>query len=191
MEAQVSPKKDSPFLGSILDFLEIAVFALILVSIMFAFFIRIVEVDGPSMNDTMAHGDHVVLSKAFYTPERGDIVVFNYGDKHLIKRVIGVAGDRINVSQLDNTVTLNDKVLEEPYVNYPHVPGTDEEIMVPEGYVFVMGDHRNDSHDSRRIGCIPVEDIIGKAVWRFWPLSSFGGLYDGVEDSIYVSDGTA
>ena len=139
-----------------------------------SFFIPIVGVEGTSMNDTLADGDYVYVSKGYRTATRGDIVLFNYSDKQLIKRIIGVAGDSVYVDSLSDTVILNGNVLNEPYVNYPHVPGTDEEIKVPEGYVFVMGDHRNNSHDSRRFGCIPVEDIIGKVTWRIWPLSSFG-----------------
>ncbi len=179
-------KKSPSLLENILDFIEIAVFALVMVAILFAFFIRIVAVDGDSMNDTLLNGDHLVLTKAFYTPERGDIVVISRDNNNpLIKRVIAKEGDTIAIDPVTYDVLLNGEILNEPYVHYDTlVYDLTAPITVPEGHVFVMGDHRDDSYDSRKmgLGCIDVDDIVGKAVWRFLPLESFGGIYDNLEN---------
>ncbi len=170
-------KKKVTALESVFDFLEIALYALVLVAVMFAFFVRIVEVDGPSMNDTLTDGDRLVLSKAFYTPERGDIVVISReGDTPLIKRVIALEGETVMVDRDKDAVFINGQVLEEPYVSYPNTPGLKEPVVVPPGHIFVLGDHRNNSTDSRVLGCIPVENVIGKAVLRFFPFDQFGTL---------------
>lgn len=167
------------------DWVEMAVFALVLVGVLFAFFIRIVGVDGGSMNDTLADGDRLVLLKAFYTPQREDIVVVTReNDTPLIKRIIAVEGDTIEIDPTDYTVILNGEKLDEPYVHYPTLLfDMTGPVTVPEGYVFVMGDHRDNSHDSRKndIGLVSVDQVIGKAVWRLTPLSGFGGLYDNLE----------
>jgi len=183
-------------LENVFDFVEIATFALVLVAVLFAFFIRIVGVDGGSMMNTLQNGDRLILTKSFYTPSRGDIVVIKCegeGNSPLIKRIIAVGGDTVQVTD-DNRVIVNGKVLTEPYVDPEYLkrkPAAqrDDLITVPEGYVFVMGDHRDSSLDSRfpfglaakgcenMNGCISEEAIIGKAVWRFLPFDQFGGLY--------------
>ncbi|MBQ3094238.1 MAG: signal peptidase I [Clostridia bacterium] len=172
-------------LESVFDFVEVAVFALVMVAVLFAFFIRIVGVEGGSMNDTLADGDRLVLTKAFYTPERGDIVVVRReNNTPLIKRVIAVAGDTVEIDTADYMVILNGEKIVEPYVNYPTLTfDMYGPVTVPEGHVFVMGDHRDSSHDSRKndIGCVDEDMIVGKAVWRFYPLNAFGGIYDNMK----------
>ncbi len=163
------------------DWVEITVLALVLVGLLFAFFIRIVGVEGGSMDDTLANGDRLILTKAFYTPERGDIVVVRReNDTPLIKRVIAVGGDTVEIDPNDFSVILNGEKLYEPYVHYPTLTfDMTGPVTVPEGYVFIMGDHRNNSHDSRKndIGVVSADRILGKAVWRLTPFSRFGGLY--------------
>lgn len=178
-------KTKPSLLENVLDFIEVAVFALVMVAVLFAFFIRIVAVDGDSMNDTLIHGDHLVLTKAFYTPDYGDIVVIGRENSMpLIKRVIAKEGDTIFIDPITHEVILNGEVLHEPYVHYDNLPyDLKEPITVPPDHVFVMGDHRNNSHDSRKesLGCVPVDHIVGKAVWRFMPYESFGGIYDNLK----------
>ncbi len=171
---------------SVYDFVEVAVFALVMVAVLFAFFIRIVGVDGSSMQDTLQDGDRLLLTKAFYTPERGDIIVVNRDNNTpVIKRVIAVAGDTVKIDPVNACVILNGKALDESaYIHYPTYPeGLAGEVTVPEGCVFVLGDHRNNSHDSRKndLRFIPEEQIVGKAVFRFYPLDAIGGIYDNYE----------
>ncbi len=185
--SQKSPQEQTKHTGvleNVYDWVEITVLALVLVGLLFAFFIRIVGVDGGSMNDTLAHGDRLILTKAFYSPQRGDIVVVRReNDTPLIKRVIAVGGDTIEIDPNDFTVILNGKKLNEPYVHYPTLLfDMTGPVTVPDGYVFIMGDHRDNSHDSRKndIGLVSADRILGKAVWRLTPFSTFGGLYDNM-----------
>lgn len=173
--------KGRTLLSFVYDLMEVLVSALIAVAIIFTFFFRTAGVDGESMHDTLQNEDRLIMYNFCYTPQRGDIVIVNrYHDgdtdikKPLIKRVIGVAGDTVKVTQ--DTVYLNGEPLSEPYVHYPNVPYQIEET-VPEGKVFVMGDHRNASNDSRALGSFAIEDIMGKALWRIFPTEDFGTVY--------------
>ena len=127
------------------------------------------------MMDTLYGGDRLILCPALSSPDRGDIVVINrYTDEPLVKRVIGVAGDTVEIDEEQHKVRLNGELLDEPYVDFP-TPAYDMTgaVVIPEGYVFVMGDHRDNSHDSRwdDIGPVPVGDILGRAVLRIWPFT--------------------
>jgi len=98
-----------------------------------------------------------------------------FGETSFIKRVIGLPGDHVEIK--DNAVYLNGQKLDEPYLD-AGVQTTSEggmftDIVVPDGYVYVLGDNRGNSGDSRRFGCIPIDKIEGKAVWRFWPLNKW------------------
>lgn len=168
--------------------------ALIAVALLFSFVMRMVVVDGSSMNDTLQHGDRLILRTLAYTPERGDIVVIYQEDEPtepLIKRVIAVAGDTVRLDPEADTVELKKagetafSVLDESaYVNYPlewgilwetdDGNGQNNEAVIPQGYVFVLGDHRNNSSDSRMLGLFPVQDIVGEAVFCVTPFSRFG-----------------
>ncbi|MBR3290131.1 MAG: signal peptidase I [Clostridia bacterium] len=173
--------KGHVLLGFFYDLIEVFVSALIVVAIIFTFFFRTAGVDGESMNDTLQNEDRLIMYNFCYTPQRGDIVIVNryhdgdtFIEKPLIKRVIGVAGDTVKVT--GDTVYLNGEPLDEPYVYYPNIP-CQIEVTVPEGKVFVMGDHRNASNDSRSLGCFDNEDIMGKALWRIFPSEDFGTVY--------------
>jgi signal peptidase I len=122
-------------------------------------------------------GQHIVYP--FHPPERGDIIVFNppvASEKPYIKRIIGVAGDTIEI-KTDGYVYVNGTRLEEPYIQGPI---TDcnvrkcEPVQVPEGKVYVLGDNRRNSSDSRIFGVVDIDDIIGKAWLTYWPLHDFG-----------------
>lgn len=168
-------------ISDVYDWAGTAIFALIFIVIVFTFLFRIVGVDGDSMNDTLQNGDRLVLTGSFgYTPQQGDIVVINrYTQQPLIKRVIALEGQKIEIT-MDGRVLVDDEEIDEPYVKGGFTPQRDliQAQVVPEGYVFVMGDHRSNSHDSRSqdIGFINVEDIVGKAVFRLWPFDKIGGL---------------
>ena len=168
-------KKTASLLGVCYDVVEVLVASLACIVLLFTFLFRVVGVEGDSMMDTLYGGDRLILCPALSSPDRGDIVVINrYTDEPLVKRVIGVAGDTVEIDEEQHKVRLNGELLDEPYVDFP-TPAYDMTgaVVIPEGYVFVMGDHRDNSHDSRwdDIGPVPVGDILGRAVLRIWPFT--------------------
>jgi len=153
-----------------LDILETVVLAAILFLGINAVSAR-VRVDGFSMVPTLEDGEFVLVSKLNYRfgdVERGDIIVFHYPmdpQQELIKRVIGLPGDTINVQ--NGIVSVNGQSLEEPYI--AAAPAYSGEWMVPDGHLFVLGDNRNDSSDSHSWGYLPFDKVVGKAVVIYWP----------------------
>lgn len=136
----------------------------------------VLQIYGSSMTPTLEDGQIVVSVKSADL-KRGDIVAFYYNNKVLVKRVIAEAGDWVNIAE-DGTVSVNDEKLDEPYITDKAFGDTNIELpyQVPEAKIFVMGDHRSVSIDSRNtmVGCIAQEQIIGKLVFRLWPLTEFG-----------------
>jgi signal peptidase I len=136
-----------------------------------------VRVDGPSMEPSYYHNNRVVVLKVAYLfgdIQRGDVIVFPAPpnpEEDYIKRVIGLPGDEVMVA--DGKVYVNGQSLDEPYINAPPINSM-RAVTVPEGMVFVMGDNRNVSSDSRSWGPLPIDDIIGKAVFVYWPLDRIG-----------------
>ncbi|MEN8172168.1 MAG: signal peptidase I [Chloroflexota bacterium] len=137
-----------------------------------------VRVDGSSMEPSFHHGEFVVVNRLAYklgTYNIGDVVVFHYPrdpDQEYIKRIIGVAGDNIQIS--NGLVYLNAQLLNEPYIAAP--PRYNGSWNIPEGHVFVLGDNRNNSSDSHNWGPLQKENIIGRAIFIYWPLDEFGGI---------------
>ncbi len=179
-ETTVKPKKK--WLRIAYEWVEAITIALVVVALIFAFLFRLVSVDGTSMMSTLAHGERLVLSRLPYTPAYEDIVVLTQEgyEAPLIKRIIGLPGDVIDVDE-NGVVYRNGSALEESYVSAPTARESMEEaVKVPDGYVFVMGDNRarSCSVDSRTFGCVPQANILGKTVFRISPLDRFGGLYD-------------
>jgi signal peptidase I len=158
----------------------------ILIAVILAFFIRyfIVElymVEGPSMRPTLVNSERLVVNKFIYRfkePERGDILVFKYPrdqSRDFIKRVIAIPGDTIEVKE--GRVFVNGQLLNENYI-LERTRGSYPLSTVPEGHIFVMGDNRNNSEDSRfkDVGFVPYTLIKGKAVMVFWPLDHIKSL---------------
>lgn len=131
----------------------------------------VLRISGDSMSPTLTDGE-IVVAYADEAVERGDIIAFYYNNKLLVKRVIAVGGDEINIDLLGN-VTVNGERLEENYVSNRAQGECDVDMpyRVPNGFVFVMGDRRSDSLDSRSsaIGCVAKEQILGRVVARIWP----------------------
>ena len=138
----------------------------------------VLQIYGSSMTPTLEEGSYVVSVKAAEL-QPGDICAFYFNNKILVKRVIATSGDWVNIDQ-DGHVSVNGVPLEEPYVSELAFGECDLELpyQVPESRLFVMGDHRNVSVDSRSsvIGCVAEEQIVGKLVFRIWPLSELGPI---------------
>jgi len=131
-------------------------------------------VDGISMQPGLQNGEYVLVNKVayvFHAPERGDVIVFEWPvdtTKNLIKRVVGLPGDKIVLT--GSTVTVDGVTLNEPYISAP-LNFSGKELTVPANDYFVMGDNRPDSDDSRTWGFLPRNYIIGKAVMIYWPFN--------------------
>ena len=136
----------------------------------------VLRIYGTSMTPTLDNGQIVVSVKTGEL-EPGDVVAFYYNNKILIKRVICGSGDWVDIQQ-DGTVLVNGQVLDEPYLTEKALGTCDIELpyQVPDGRVFVMGDHRETSVDSRStsVGCVAQEQIVGRIFFRVWPLNEFG-----------------
>lgn len=162
------------------DFLLSMIKVITTVLLLLTVFFRYATVVGNSMQPSFAPGDRLISSDFFYTPKRGDVVVVYDSESHhrpLIKRVIGLGGDVIDIDASAGVVYRNGKALDESYVydatyrrgdiSYPYT--------VPKGRIFVMGDNRQGSHDSRfeAVGPIRVSAVIGKVLLRFYPFDRF------------------
>ncbi len=177
-------KKQIPF---IVQLVLIAVLALVLRT----FVLGTIYVKGSSMEPNFYHGDFLFINKlstSVGSPDYGDVVICRLheesGDENLIKRVIGLPGDEIDIvwngdsEDVEYFLYLNDKLVEEDFINEPMMNDGNIEypFEVPENSYFVMGDNRNASSDSRRksIGAIPKEDLVGKVVFRLLPFDTMG-----------------
>lgn len=145
-----------------------------------AFVVGSFYIPSESMEQTLLINDRVFVNKLSGAPERGDIVVFKgWNGEDTIKRVIGVGGDRVVCCDKQRRITVNGTPLEEASYLYPgdYPSGDTFDVKVPEGKLWLMGDHRSASADSRAHmeepggGFVAVDDVIGKAVVRYWPLS--------------------
>jgi signal peptidase I len=132
------------------------------------------RIDGNSMNPTLLNGEYLLISNFAYrldNPQRGEIIVFRHprSELNLIKRVIGLPGDTVEVRE--GTVYVNSVPLTEPYIQSPPTYGSS--WVVPEGQYFVLGDNRNNSSDSHAWGFLPADHILGKALLVYWPPSEW------------------
>ncbi len=138
----------------------------------------ILRIYGSSMTPTLVNGN-IVAAVRNGTYQRGDIIAFYYNNKILVKRVVGMPGEWVDMDENGN-VTIDGEPLEEPYLTEKALGECDIELpyQVPEGRYFVMGDHRSVSSDSRssQVGCVSEEQIVGKLLFRLWPLDEIGPI---------------
>lgn len=121
------------------------------------------HVRGTSMFPTIQNDQHVWIDKKFETLERGEIIIFRYQHKHFIKRIIGIPGDSIEI--YDYGIIVNGQLLHEPYL-YKDFVYAQQSFEVPDNYYFVLGDNRDVSCDSRNIGYVKLQDVVGYVFWR-------------------------
>ena len=173
-------------IDSIFDIFELFIISLVAVLIVMTFFFRHAVVEGSSMENTLFEGEHIIISDFMYTPERGDIIVFEDRtigiEGRLVKRVIAVGGDRVQITY-SGDVYVNGTLLTEDYAVHDTPIYTPDntvrykvDITVPDGELFVMGDNRPVSADSRdpRIGTISEDSVLGRVLIRFYPFDKFG-----------------
>ena len=175
-EAKKAPAATS-FVFDLVDSLKGAVIAAFVV---FCLIFRVIGVDGGSMNPTLQDGDWVAVSGMSFNIDRGDIVIATQPWERnvpIVKRVIGVGGDTVNIDFIRGEVFVNGIMLDEPYIDEPTTLSYDVKfpLTVPEGQLFVMGDNRGDSLDSRssKIGFIDERYILGKVVFRIYPTDNW------------------
>lgn len=166
--------------STVYEILDSFSWAMLLVMVLFTFFCRPFWVSGNSMEPTLQNHNWVAVTTIGFHAQRGDIVVVtqpNARHEPLIKRIIAVEGDTVDIDAQAHTVSVNGEILDEPYISEPIEKSGDMTfpIRVPQGHVFVMGDNRNDSLDSRSsmIGFIDTRYLAGRAAFRLIPVGQW------------------
>ncbi len=188
-------KKKLNIAKDILEWVDVVVASVLIVVIAFTFVFRIVRIDGNSMNDTLFNNERVIVSNLFYSPKAGDVVVVSRNKKNIasetnretepiIKRIIATEGQTVDIDGATGKVYVDGKLLDEPYIKdydlYHYTTDILFDIQFPvtvdKNCVFVMGDNRRDSLDSRSslIGQINKNRILGHAIFRVWPFNKVG-----------------
>jgi signal peptidase I len=166
----------------ILEVVAIVAAAFLLALLIQLFVLKPYVIPSPSMEPTLVEGDRVLVNRLSYhfrDPEKGDVIVFHppgavEGDPPLIKRVVAVGGDVVSVH--NGALWVNGVAQDEPYIKEYPIFDEFPEVKIEEGYVWAMGDNRNNSGDSRRFGQVPEASIIGAAFCIYWPLGHIDGL---------------
>ena len=186
MSESTNVKGKNALVKNIFEWIELFAVSVAVVMIVLVCFGRHSPVIGASMNETLQEDDLLIISELFYEPKQGDIIVFaskeTTYEKPYVKRIIATENQTVDYDPSTGAVTVDGKLLNEPYatykgaqrmfysntITYPYV--------VPEGHVFVMGDNRWNSNDSRSIGAVDERTIIGRVVFRAFPFDQFGAI---------------
>ena len=202
MNNEIKSEKKNPILQSLYDFAELFVIAICVVILLFTFGARLCRVNGDSMYDTLHHSEMLLVSDFLYTPKQGDIIVFHQThetdsrlNEHIVKRVIATEGQTVTVNITTGATYVDGKLISETYAHFNQYGGYNQgdvpylfdmgrvsqnelgqdifTATVPEGKVFVMGDNRNNSSDSRNrfVGFVDEDCILGKALFRISPFT--------------------
>ena len=186
-EQQEKTEKKKSSLRETVEYAESLAVVFVVMLLIFTFIARPATVDGESMMPTLQNGERLVISNLFYEPTAGDIVVLcgeadREEGKNLIKRIIATEGQTIDIDFEVGEVYVDGQKLDEPYILEPTYldEGTEFPLTVPEGEIFVMGDNRNGSRDSRSltVGTVKEEYIVGRVLFRFFPFDRFGKISD-------------
>lgn len=178
-ETSTEDNKRKSYFNELLDIGKSVVVAVILALLIINFVFETVSVEGKSMFSTLDNKDRLIVEKVTYhftDPKPGDIVVIKNPEnisERFIKRVVAVAGDRVKIQ--DNKLYVNDKAVEEKYI-HDNIMADFDEVTVAENSIFVMGDNRNNSKDSRMLGSISKKLVVGRAALRIYPFNKAGGL---------------
>jgi signal peptidase I len=186
-EVATAPSFFESFKNDLFSWLQALVFALLILILCFTFLGRIISVDGSSMYPTLHDKDMLLLQCVGYEADQGDVVVLtkNFGSvtTPIVKRIIATGGQTVRIDYDEGKVYVDEVALDEPYINeIMEIPHSSYETItyaeVPEGYVFVMGDNRNASSDSRdvRLGVVDERYILGRAFLVLLPFGSFGPI---------------
>ncbi len=186
-QTEEKKKVEGRFSSELFSWGESLMAVLIFFVVVFTFFVRLIGVDGTSMYPTLQDRSIMLVSNLGYTPEKGDIVVLRkegfYSDQPIVKRVIATGGDTIDIDPVTGDVIVNGEVLDEPYISekintlermgdltYPQT--------VPEGCIYVLGDNRNGSTDSRwsSLGMVDERYVLGHVLSVVFPFSNFGSV---------------
>ena len=189
-------EKSGSIFGDLMDLLESVIVSVFVVMLVFTFLVCTADVEGSSMEPTLLENNRLLVNRIDKHYETGDILILDSDkaripepdgtitekkglEKRIVKRLIAQGGQQVDIDFSQGIVRVDGEVLDEPYISAPtlrDIGGFTYPITIPEGYVFVMGDNRPVSNDSRSdmIGLIPVENIIGKVIIRISPLSDFG-----------------
>jgi signal peptidase I len=168
----------------IFEWVQAIVIAVVIALVIRTYVFSLIKVNGQSMYPTLHHDDRLIVVKLMYKPRQGDIIILNPPDKKrgpFVKRIIALPGQTVDIDTKTHEVKVDGIVQEEDFINEKtlRLGDTKFPIQIPNNHVFVMGDNRNNSLDSRysSLGPVPYKQIIGKVTFRLWPFKSVGYMY--------------